>query len=272
LYFRKFEVILPVFFGCLGSLVLSVRLADHWPDPPNSHADEVRVSEAEVQIEAEVQEKPITVKTESIHQFARKAPERKDIMLEMYRQPELRDRIIEFFEKICESREIAEVILAGADRYDIAPALAVALAWEESRLNPRAVNSANRDDSIDRGLFQLNNRSFPRLEIHAFFNLELNAHYGLSHLRHCLDTGGTEIAALAMYNAGTVRVHSSGTPKTTLDYISRILENRGKIESRFHELEIQFQEDPLEAFAEPFAEAEPEERPRLLSLMPLTSK
>jgi hypothetical protein len=270
LYFRKFEVILPVFFGCLGSLVLSVQLANQWPDSPHS---EDLVSEAELELAVEeVAEEPFVVKTESIHQFARRAPERNDIMLEMYREPELQGKIIEFFEKICESREIAEVILAGADRYDIAPALAVALAWEESRLNPRAVNSANRDESIDRGLFQLNNRSFPRLEIHAFFNLELNAHYGLSHLRHCLDTGGTEIAALAMYNAGTVRVHSSGTPKTTLDYISRILENRGKIESRFHELNIQFQEDPLEAFAEPFAEAEPEDRPRLLSLMPLAGK
>jgi hypothetical protein len=55
----------------------------------------------------------------------------------------------------------------------------------------------------------------------------------MAHLRVCLDSGGTEIAALAMYNAGTGRVRSLGAPKNTLDYIHRILERRGKIERVF---------------------------------------
>jgi hypothetical protein len=84
----------------------------------------------------------------------------------------------------------------------------------------------------------LNNKSFPRLENHAFFSPDVNARHGMGHLRYCLDTGGTEIAALAMYNAGTGRVSSTGTPKATLDYVSRILENRLKIENRFREREI----------------------------------
>jgi len=37
-----------------------------------------------------------------------------------------------------------------------------------------------------------------------------------------------------MYNAGTGRVKTSGAPEVTLSYISRILENRRKIESHFH--------------------------------------
>jgi hypothetical protein len=90
----------------------------------------------------------------------------------------------------------------------------------------------------------------------------------MSHLRHCLDTGGTEIAALAMYNAGANRVRNTGTPKTTLDYISRILENRRRIESRFLEREAQFQAQLPEECIE-IEEEEPERLPRLALLMPL---
>jgi soluble lytic murein transglycosylase-like protein len=179
---------------------------------------------------------------------------------------------LNFFTEICASAEIAEVILYNANLFDISPALAVALAWEESHLNPRAVNNRNRNESIDRGLFQLNDRSFPRLEVQAFFNPETNAWYAMNHLRHCLDTGGTEVAALAMYNAGTNRVRGAGTPKTTLDYISRILENRWEIEDRFRDWEIRFREQQLELedFSE-LAEIKPE-RARLVPLMPLSGK
>jgi hypothetical protein len=133
------------------------------------------------------------------------------------------------------------------------------------------VNNKNRDESIDRGLFQLNNRSFPRLETQSFFNLELNAKYGMSHLRHCLDTGGTEVAALAMYNAGTGRVRSTGTPKITLDYVGRILENRWKIEDRFEEWEKSLFKEKPEELPEIIAEAKPA-RSRLVPLMPLAGK
>jgi hypothetical protein len=83
-------------------------------------------------------------------------------------------------------------------------------------------------------LFQLNNKSFPYLEISSFYGINSNARYGVGHLRHCLDVGGSEISALAMYNAGAGRVRSTGAPEVTLNYVSRILENRRKIESRFH--------------------------------------
>jgi hypothetical protein len=207
--------------------------------------------------------------TENIYFFTRNAQGRQDFILELYRDPVSRERVVEFFAGICASRDIAEAILANAEMYDIPPALAVALAWEESRFDPRAVNTKNRDQSIDRGLFQLNNRSFPRLDIQAFYNPRVNAQYGMSHLRYCLDTGGSEIAALAMYNAGAGRVNSSGTPRSTLDYISRIINNRSEIEGLFQERESQFQEQ-LDTFAD-FAEAQPE-RPRLVPLIPLAGR
>ena len=157
-----------------------------------------------------------------------------DIVLEYYRNPEYRGWVIEFFTGLCSSREIAEAILNYTDEFDVPPALAFALSWEESRFNPDAVNRSNRDGSIDRGLFQLNSRSFPNIAVNVFFEIDVNARYGVGHLRQCLDSGASDVSALAMYNAGTTRVRSTGAPEVTLNYISRILENRGRIESHFH--------------------------------------
>ena len=170
-----------------------------------------------------------------------------DPVLEYFRNQEYTEWVIDFFTGVCSNREIARAILKNADLFDVPPALAFALCWEESRFVPRAINSANRDGSIDRGLFQLNNRSFPFLEITTFYNIESNAYYGIGHLRHCLNTGGSEISALAMYNAGTGRVRATGAPHVTLNYISRIQENRQKIESRFHSWLIKEEEYRLAA-------------------------
>jgi len=160
-----------------------------------------------------------------------KAP---DLILERYNNPGYREWVIELFSGICSNREIAEAILVYSDQFDIPPALAFALGWEESRFNPKAVNNSNKDGSIDRGLFQLNSKSFPNLELAGFFNIDKNTLYGMRHLRFCMDQGGSEIAALAMYNAGPGKVSNTGAPKVTLDYIHRIFENREKIENHFN--------------------------------------
>jgi hypothetical protein len=154
-------------------------------------------------------------------------------ILEYYRDPLARGRVTDYFAGLCESREVASVILSNAEALDIPAALAFSLCREESRYKPWAINRANRDGSIDRRLFQLNDRSFPALAEKDFYDPAVNARYGLRHLRWCLDSGGSVISALAMYNAGSGRIHSLGAPKNTLDYIHRILEQREKMEAQF---------------------------------------
>jgi soluble lytic murein transglycosylase-like protein len=144
--------------------------------------------------------------------------------------------------------------------------LAFALCWEESRFNPQAENRKNRNASIDRGLFQLNDRSFPALNGADFFNPRINSYYAMAHLRWCLNSGGTEIAALAMYNAGVHRVANLGTPKGTLDYVHRVLQNRDRLEGAFAAFTGTFRQDEENA-APP--EAEEETRPRFFRLSPL---
>ena len=154
------------------------------------------------------------------------------LLLDAYRDPEFQDDVVAFFGDFIGSKEIAEVILVNACAFDVPPALAFALCAEESRYNPRALNR-NRNGTIDRGLFQLNNASFPQLAIDDFFVPQINARHGIAHLRWCLNTAGTEVAALAIYNAGATRVSSAGTPQSTLNYISRILRRQRDIEERF---------------------------------------
>jgi hypothetical protein len=158
---------------------------------------------------------------------------RSDIILSSYQDVLFRDQIVIFFGAITRSDETAAIILANASAFDVPPSLAFALCWEESRYNPRAVNRKNRNETVDRGLFQLNCRSFPDLAEEDFFNPSINAYYAMAHLRWCLDAAGSDVAGLAMYNAGTNRVRQGGTPKNTLDYISRVLEYQSRIEEFF---------------------------------------
>jgi hypothetical protein len=199
-------------------------------------------------------------------------PSGEDAILAAYRDDEARNGVVEFFTGIIQSRELAAVILSNADAFDINPGLAFALCWKESRFNPRAVNRKNRNNSTDRGLFQLNSFSFPRLTEEAFFNPNINAYYGMAHLRWCLDTGGSVVAGLAMYNAGTTRVRAGTTPKKTLDYVSDILAIQLRIEELFSEYQELAAAIPVKAPVLPAPEPEPDPweaaRPRLTLLSP----
>ena len=220
----KIEKALPVFLGFLVAIICCAFLSIKIPVFYNGLRGKSSESEASKNTD-----------NEPIKFYSELPGEKYDLIRDLYRSEENKDRVIYFFSRICGSLDIAKIILAYADVYNISPALVFALAWEESRFNSKAINSKNSNGSIDRGLFQLNSNSFPGLETQAFFDPELSAKYGISHLKFCLDSGGTEIAGLAMYNVGTNRVRSGGTPKATLDYISRILQNKQRIEHLFRE-------------------------------------
>jgi len=156
---------------------------------------------------------------------------REDIVADYYRDPETRASVLAFFGTLTKSQTIAAAILDNAERLAVSPTLAFALAYEESKFAIEAVN--NNGDSVDRGLFQLNSRSFPRLSKAQFFDPATNARNGIAHLDFCLDKGGNEVAALAMYNAGHNRVAKDGTPQKTLNYVFRIQKYQENIKSLF---------------------------------------
>jgi hypothetical protein len=218
----KMEAVIPLFMGVFCSIFFCTLIAvnNDLYRTPSSPPPEIIVIDAPEEDEWDFTLSEI----DNVH----------DPVLEYFRDPEYCEWVIDFFSYICSNRKIVQAILENADKFDVPPSLAFALSWEESRFNPNAINHYNRDGSIDRGLFQLNNRSFPNLDIPAFFDVDKNAYYGIAHFRHCLNSGNNEISALAMYNAGAVRIRTTGAPEVTLNYISRILENRRKIENYFH--------------------------------------
>lgn len=155
-----------------------------------------------------------------------------DVGLELYRALPTRTAVEWFYTNITGDMDVALAILREADKNNIPLSLAFSLAYTESRYKPRALNK-NTNASIDRGVFQLNNKSFPALVEADFYDPYVSAKYGLSHLRFCLDTAGNEVSALAMYNAGTNRVRNNGTPQTTLNYISKIQTYRQGLDNLF---------------------------------------
>ncbi|GHU89205.1 hypothetical protein FACS189476_07720 [Spirochaetia bacterium] len=220
----KFELVMPFFLTVLFSMNFCVRIAlsgAFTPLPPQAPV---------AALQEEVPDIPFG---EISSAFLLEPEQLEDVISDCYREPAAREWVITFFTQICGSRDIAEVILTNAENFNVSPSLAFALVWEESRYKPSAINRRNKNGSIDRGLFQLNNQSFPKLTEADFFNPQINAWYGMAHLNWCLDSGGSEIAALAIYNAGSGKVSSGGTPKNTLDYVSRILASRRKIDSLF---------------------------------------
>lgn len=157
-----------------------------------------------------------------------------DVGLAMYRDLETRTKVIWFYNQITGNPEVTDAILYYADHNDIPLSLAFSLAWTESKYNQSAQHT-NKNQSVDRGLFQLNSTSFPALNESDFFNPYISARNGLSHLRFCLDTAGNEVAALAMYNAGTTRVRNNGTPQSTLNYVSKIVDYQQGLDDLFDE-------------------------------------
>lgn len=157
--------------------------------------------------------------------------DREDAIAGYYRDPATKPRVVAFFTELTHSETVARAILENADRTGVPISLVFALAYEESRFEPGAVN--DNGWSVDRGVFQLNSKTFPSLTKADFFDPATNARHGIDHLDWCLRTAGNEVAALAMYNAGQGRVSSNGTPRVTLNYIFRILKYQENITSLF---------------------------------------
>lgn len=162
---------------------------------------------------------------------AMKSLSRTDHIRAYYQNPDTRLMTLSFFEQLTGNYHIARAILDESIAKGVPPALAFALAYEESGYDPQAFN--RNPQSVDRGLFQLNSSSFPSLSITEFYDVATNARIGMAHLAYCLQQGGNEVAALAVYNAGLGRVSKGGTPRQTLDYIHRITGNRERLEALF---------------------------------------
>lgn len=166
-------------------------------------------------------------KSVSMRAMKVEVPPEEDVTLHLYRNALTRGHVSGYFDKLTGSKEVSDAIIIWADTYDIPLDLAFALSWVESRFIVDA--QSENTSSIDRGLFQLNSKSFPDVEEYEFYDPQLNARLGLSYLNKCIELGESEIVGLAMYNAGPSRVARGKTPHMTLEYISKIMKEREDI-------------------------------------------
>ncbi len=114
-----------------------------------------------------------------------------DTIAVCYQHPDTKSSVIDFFASITKSRVIAVAILDNAVKQKVPASLAFAIAYEESRFDPLAVNQ--NTTSVDRGLFQLNSLTFPDLTDQEFFNPSRNAKEGIGYFRHVLELSGNEV-------------------------------------------------------------------------------
>jgi soluble lytic murein transglycosylase-like protein len=176
---------------------------------------------------------PDILTPETISFLLSEKPAEMDAGLYLYRNKLTRPLVENFYTRVTADVEITDAILSAADNHDISLPLAFSLAWAESSYRVRALNYNSH--SIDRGLFQLNSRTFPKLREEQFYNPRTNAEYGLAHFRFCIDVGKNELVALAMYNAGVNRVRR-GTPYSTLRYVAKIVENERELLESFKQM------------------------------------
>ncbi len=176
---------------------------------------------------------PDILTPETISFLLSEKPEEMDPGLYLYRIKLTRPLVESFYTRVTANVQITDAILEAADNYDISLPLAFSLAWAESSFQVRALNYNSH--SVDRGLFQLNSRTFPDLKEEQFYDPRTNADYGLAHFRYCIEIGRDELVALAMYNAGVNRVHR-GTPYSTLHYVAKILDNERKLLESFEQM------------------------------------
>ena len=176
---------------------------------------------------------PDILTPETIAFLLSEKPEQLDPGLYLYRMELTRPLVERFYTRVAADVKITDAILSAADNNDISLPLAFSLAWAESSFKVRALNY--NSNSVDRGLFQLNSRTFPNLKDEQFYDPQTNADHGLAHFRYCIEVGNDELVALAMYNAGINRVRR-GTPYSTLRYVAKILDNEKKLIESFEQM------------------------------------
>ena len=235
-------VILSLFFA--GAGVAALFLAPQSKEPV--FAKPVAVIEEPLLPEEKIYAEEISARAQNISWLENKAnfsafsfgdgekSAAADKGLQFYRNPSTRAAVEWFYLRVTGNRDVTMAVLDAANREDIPLDLAFALCHTESRFNRYAYN-LNANGSIDRGLFQLNDRTFPRLNESEFYAAETSARLGMKHLRFCMNVGGNDLTAVAMYNAGVTRVRNDQTPVSTLRYVSRIASYRANLSASFEE-------------------------------------
>jgi len=136
-----------------------------------------------------------------------------------------KDEFIHLYGKFITDNEIAKVIINVSLSKDIPINIAFALAKVESNFNIRAIRK--NKTSIDYGLFQLNNKSFPNVD---YFDLYVNTKIALSYLKELYMRTDSWELAIVYYNSGFRRI---SVPVNSLNHLRKVLIEERKFDNFF---------------------------------------
>ena len=121
------------------------------------------------------------------------------------------ESMLKFYDKITRNRKITKAIISNAIEWKVPINFAFAMARKESEFNLTCQNYNAWNDSWDRGLFQLNDKSFTLSEDECF-DPDINSHNGLKYFHEQLTTFNNSYTAMLAYNWGPNRVRAGKTP------------------------------------------------------------
>lgn len=113
--------------------------------------------------------------------------------------------------------------------FDVNPKLLRAVCYTESRLNPKAVNDKNPDETIDLGLCQINSWWYPKLlklgitEEDLLTDACLNTRVSAWILAQNFETSGETWLSIGAYNAGYKKTEQKDRAREK--YIALVKEN-----------------------------------------------
>ncbi len=145
-------------------------------------------------------------------------------------------QIITFYTQFTKNKKITQIIIDKCLQYNIPLNIGFALAHEESKFNPYAINTNNIDGTIDKGLYQLNSAYHPFSD-EQLFNPQFNSDRALSFLQEMINMNDNMTSALYCYNAGYGRVIIQNIiPETTESHVANILIYEDMLNIEFNKL------------------------------------
>lgn len=104
----------------------------------------------------------------------------------------------------------------AGERYRLDPKILLAIALQESSLNPEAINKANTNRSIDVGMMQINSWWFPTIkqytsDLNNLYDPRFNIHIGAWIFKKCTNRFGVSWRAVDCYNKGENKAHDMST-------------------------------------------------------------
>ncbi len=165
---------------------------------------------------------------------------RKNINELLKKNEEVYFSVLGFYADETKNTDVAIAILDYAIENEVPLHLAFSIAYVESSYDIEAVNDSNTNNTIDRGLFQLNSSSFSS-DV-DWFNPRESANLGTLYLRNRYENNDSWEVSVMMYNAG----RASNVGNHTMRYLSRVLNKERQLDERFNNFLRNIDIDELE--------------------------